>query len=76
MSEILEELRRRYMPEEKRGKKPENIGEGGKGDQEAEVGGRALVCYICWRCGAANWIPDYWTYFTCWRCGWPSYTQV
>jgi hypothetical protein len=55
------------MPEEKKGKKPENLGDGGKGDQEPEVGGRGLVLYTCWADGAGNWIPDYWTYFICWR---------
>jgi hypothetical protein len=25
--------------------------------------------YLCWACGAANYVPAGWNYFTCWRDG-------
>ena len=62
------------MAEEKAGKKPENLGEGGKATEEQEVGGRGQVLYTCWNCGAGNWIPSHWTWFTCWRDGALNYT--
>jgi hypothetical protein len=55
------------MPDAKKSKKPEK--EGGHAVKEAEVGGRSLIAYDCWNCGAVNWVPSSWAYFVCWRCG-------
>lgn len=62
------------MGEAKVGKKPENLGEGGKGAEEQEVGARGAHLYTCWYCGAGNLVPSHWTWFTCWKCGALSYT--
>ena len=58
------------MTEKEAGIKPENLGEGGKGAEEQEVGGRReLVRYTCWACGTLNYVPREWKWFTCWHCG-------
>jgi len=61
------------MGEAKIGRKPENLGEGGRAAEELEAGGRGHVSYTCWNCGAGCWIP-HWRWFTCWRCGVLNFT--
>ena len=47
------------MSEEKEGViKPENLGEGGKGVEEQEVGGRDQALILCWNCGAKKLDPQ------------------
>ncbi|MBV8587540.1 MAG: hypothetical protein JO331_14420 [Verrucomicrobia bacterium] len=59
------------MPEELKGKRPEQIG--GTAEKEAaaggEVGGRAKLLYTCWNCSAGNYVEASWSWFTCWSCG-------
>ncbi|MBV8587539.1 MAG: hypothetical protein JO331_14425 [Verrucomicrobia bacterium] len=59
------------MPEELKGKRPDQ--DGGTAEKEApaegEVAGRHKVLYVCWRCGAGNWVQANWSWFTCWDCG-------
>ena len=62
------------MAEEKVGKKPEDLGEGGKGTEQEEVAGKGQVLYTCWGCRAGNYVPSHWTWFTCWNCGRLNYT--
>ena len=49
---------------------------GGKGEKAftdepaGEVEGRqGSKRVICWRCGAINRVPSWWTWFYCWACG-------
>jgi hypothetical protein len=65
------ENKRKHMPEELKGKKPDT--EGGKAKGEEEVGGRTRL-YTCWNCGAGNYVPNSWSWFTCNACGALNYT--
>jgi hypothetical protein len=60
-----------------KGRKPEGNLEGVKVAQglekeprsQGEVSGHASGGYVCWNCGALNWVPPGWHYFYCWNCG-------
>jgi hypothetical protein len=65
-------------PKPKKGKKVTKSLEGvnvSKGLKKApavkgEVAGHMSpgAYYLCWHCGASNFVPFGWVYFHCWRC--------
>ena len=72
------EIKENIMSEqsETKGKRPKgnlegvNVAQGAEKQPQAEVSGHAAGRnYICWNCGARNWVPGGYDYFICWRCG-------
>lgn len=34
-----------------------------------EVAGHISAMFLCFNCGASNWVPPGHAYFICWKCG-------